>query len=110
MESESVRKLFERRQFSETERAEMRELYAQTEALAQRLVRTIPPCGSRDEAVYCLKMSLAHVETAVALNPKCDKQVSMTFNGCGEEIAAKTPTEKDFATRCEQAYPAHARR
>lgn len=96
-----ITKLFERRQFNEKERTTMRELYQQTEMLAERMATTLPDCEHVKAAIFRLKDSLALCETALALNPRCDKQVEMPLGGdaeCGStvniSISAKEAAER----------------
>lgn len=80
-----VRKLFERRQFTQDERDNMRELYSNAELLAIRISRTIPECHEQALAVGKLKEALAYCETAVALHPRqsvgdtCSASVANSF-------------------------------
>lgn len=82
---EMIKKLFERRTFTAKERAEMRELYAFGEMFANQMVRVVPDCEHLSRAVMKLKESLADCEAAVALHPKCDKQIEMPAINEAEE-------------------------
>jgi hypothetical protein len=77
-----IKRLFARRQFTEEERDTMRGLYAHAELLANRIAEVIPGCDYSVSAIHQLKNCMADCESAVALNPKCDKQVEMPL---GEE-------------------------
>lgn len=94
---EFIKKLFERRQFNTQERAAMQELYAFGEMFAHQIVRLTPECDFQLAAIAKVKDALAMCETAVALNPKCDKQVAMPFaeecgtNECGPRNNAAMP-------------------
>lgn len=82
---EFIKKLFERRQFNTQERAAMQELYAFGEMFAHQIVRLTPECDFQLRAIAKLKDALADCETAMALNPKCDKQMGLPLGGCDAE-------------------------
>lgn len=72
-----IKQLFARRPFSVRERADMVELYAHAEFLAQRIIKTVPQSVPLDLAVMKLKEVMALCETAVALHPQDEPQMEM---------------------------------
>lgn len=90
MRQETIKKLFERRPFTERERADMKDLYAHAELFALRMVQTIPSGVELELAVFKLKELLGLCETAVALNPKCEAQTEMHLKGSRENTMCGT--------------------
>lgn len=70
MRETTVRELFARRQFTQVERDNMKDLYSNAELLALRIVKTIPEGVEQELAIRKLKEVLGECETAVALNPR----------------------------------------
>jgi hypothetical protein len=66
----NIKKLFERRRFTDEERSTMEALYAEATILAERIDRTMPTSVEKELAIFKLKECLAYCETAVAMNPR----------------------------------------
>jgi hypothetical protein len=116
----TIKNLFERRQFTTSEREAMKELYTFGELLANQIIKAVPDCEHQLRAVLKIKEALGDCETALALNPKCDKQAEMKFemkfNGtpvnCDAEndsISAPTNAQVNKALETLE-MAAHARR
>jgi hypothetical protein len=90
-----IKTLFERRQFTDKERAVMKELYKQTEMLAHRMWELLPKCEFTEQAVFRLKDVMASCETALAIYPERGEdahQIPMPF-AAGEP---KVPLMSDY--------------